>query len=337
MKQDNFKTGKIVIYKSKEGPKLDVRLEEETIWLTQAQIALLFGTQRPAITKHLKNIFTAGELNEKVVSSILEQTTSHGAIKGKTQTKKVKFYNLDAIISVGYRVNSKRATQFRIWATKTLKDHLVKGYTINEKRLLQARNQLQELQGAISFLQEKSKHKLLVGQEQEILNLLANYSKTLTLLEEYDKEKLSLVKKTKGKFVLKYENAIKVIQEIKKELIAKREASDLFGQENGEKFQGILGNIYQTFGKNELYLSLEEKAAHLLYFIIKDHPFVDGNKRIASFLFIYFLDKNDFLYRKTGEKKINDNALTALALLIAVSNPKEKDKLIKIITNLLVI
>ena len=157
MKQDEFKKGKIVIYQSKDGPRLDVRLVEETIWLTQEQIALLFGTQRPAITKHLKNIFDSGELDEKVVSSILEHTTKHGALKGKIQIKKVKFYNLDAIISIGYRVNSKRATQFRIWATKTLKEHLVKGYTINEKRLLQAKNQLQELQGAISFLQEKSK------------------------------------------------------------------------------------------------------------------------------------------------------------------------------------
>ena len=157
MKQDESKKGEIVIYQSKDGPRLDVRLVEETIWLTQEQIALLFGTQRPAITKHLKNIFDSGELDEKVVSSILEHTTKHGALKGKIQTKKIKFYNLDAIISIGYRVNSKRATQFRIWATKTLKEHLVKGYTINEKRLLQAKNQLQELQGAISFLQEKSK------------------------------------------------------------------------------------------------------------------------------------------------------------------------------------
>jgi len=335
MKKEDIKTGEIVIYKSKEGPKLDVRLKEDTIWLTQAQIALLFGTQRPAITKHLKNIFTTGELDEKMVSSILEHTTSHGAIQGKTQTKKVKYYNLDAVISIGYRVNSKRATQFRIWATKTLKEYLVKGYTINEKRLLQAKNQLQELQGAISFLQEKSKHELLTGQEQEILNLLANYSKTLTLLEQYDKEKLSLIKKARGRFVLEYKDAINVINRIKKDLISKNEASNLFGQENSDKFKGILGNIYQTFGKKELYSSLEEKAAHLLYFIIKDHPFVDGNKRIASFLFIYFLDKNDFLYRKTGEKKINDNALTALALLIAISDPKEKDVLIKIITNLL--
>jgi death-on-curing family protein len=191
------------------------------------------------------------------------------------------------------------------------------------------------LQGTISFLQEKSKNKLLTGQEQEILSLIANYSKTLTLLEQYDKENLSIIKKTKGKFVLKYEDAINVISQIKKDLVARKEASDLFGQENSDMFKGILGSIYQTFNRKELYHSLEEKAAHLLYFIIKDHPFVDGNKRISSFLFIYLLDKNDFLYRSTGEKKINDNALTALSLLIAVSDPKEKDKLIKIITNLL--
>lgn len=337
MKQDEFKKGEIVIYQSKDGPNLEVRLVEETIWLTQEQIALLFGTQRPAITKHLKNIFDSGELDEKVVCSILEHTTKHGALKGKTQTKKVKFYNLDVIISVGYRVNSQRATQFRIWATKTLKEHLVKGYTINEKRLLQAKNQLQELQGTISFLQEKAKHELLAGQEQEIFNLLANYSRTLTLLEQYDKEKLSLIKSKKGRFILNYEEAINVISKIKKDLVAKKEASDLFGQENSDKFKGILGSIYQTFNRKELYPSLEEKAAHLLYFIIKDHPFVDGNKRIASFLFVYYLDKNDFLYRSAGEKKINDNTLTALALLIAVSNSSEKDKLIKIITNLLAI
>ena len=329
MKKQEIKKGEIVIYKSKEGPKLDVRLEKETVWLTQKQIAMLFDTQRPAITKHLNNIFRSGELDKNSVSSILEHTAADGKVY------KTQFYNLDAIISVGYRVNSKRATQFRIWATKTLKEHLIKGYTINEKRLLQVKNQLQELQSAISFLQEKSKHNLLAGQEQEILNLLADYSKTLTLLEQYDKEKLNLIRKTKSKFQLKYEETIKVINGIKNDLINKNEAGDLFGREVNNKLKDILGNIYQTFGKKELYPSLEEKAAHLLYFIIKDHPFVDGNKRIASFLFVYFLDKNNFLYRHNGEKKINDNALTALALLIAVSNPKDKEILIKITTNLL--
>ncbi len=329
MKQDELKKGEIVIYKSPTGPEIQVKLEKNTVWLDAHLIAQLFDVNRPAIVKHINNIYKTGELDKKSTCSVLEQVAADGKIR------KMNLYNLDMIISVGYRVNSKRATQFRIWATKTLKEHLVKGYTINEKRLLQAKNQIQELQGAISFLQEKSKHELLAGQEQEIFDLLANYSKTLTLLEQYDKEKLSLIKNTKGKFILKYEEAINVISEIKKDLIAKKEASDLFGRENSDKFKGILGNIYQTFDRKELYPSLEEKGAHLLYFIIKDHPFVDGNKRIASFLFIYYLDKNNFLYRKTGEKKINDNTLTALAILIAISDPSEKDKLIKIITNLL--
>ena len=329
MKQDELKKGEIVIYKSPTGPEIQVKLEKNTVWLDAHLIAQLFDVNRPAIVKHINNIYKTGELDKKSTCSVLEQVAADGKIR------KMNLYNLDMIISVGYRVNSKRATQFRIWATKTLKEHLVKGYTINEKRLLQAKNQIQELQGAISFLQEKSKHELLAGQEQEIFNLLANYSKTLTLLEQYDKEKLSLIKNTKGKFILKYEEAINVISKIKKDLIAKKEASDFFGRENSDKFKGILGNIYQTFDRKELYPSLEEKSAHLLYFIIKDHPFVDGNKRIASFLFVYYLDKNDFLYRSTGEKKINNNTLTALAILIAISNPSEKDKLIKIITNLL--
>jgi death-on-curing family protein len=329
MKQDEFKKGEIVIYKSPTGPEIQVKLEKDTVWLDAHLIAQLFDVNRPAIVKHINNIYKTGELDKKSTCSILEQVAADGKIR------KMNLYNLDMIISVGYRVNSQRATQFRIWATKTLKEHLVKGYTINEKLLLQAKNKLQEFQDAISFFQEKSKHELLSGQEQEIFNLLVNYSRTLTLLEQYDKEKLSLIKNTKGKFVLKYEEAINVISKIKKDLVTKKEASDLFGQENNDKFKGILCSIYQTFDSKELYPSLEEKAAHLLYFIIKDHPFVDGNKRIASFLLVYYLDKNDFLYRKTGEKKINDNTLTALALLIAVSDPSEKDKLIKIITNLL--
>jgi len=329
MKKGDIKKGKIVIYKSKDGPKLEVRLEEETVWLTQKQMALLFDKGISTINEHIKNIFKEGELRENSVIRNFRITAADG------KTYETNFYNLDVIISVGYRVKSLRGTQFRIWATKTLKEHLVKGYTINEKRLLQDRNRLQELQSAISFLQEKTKHKLLDGQEQEILNLLSNYSKTLTLLEQYDKKKLEVVKETKDKFVLKYEKAKQIVEKIKKELIDKKEASDLFGQETDDKFKAILGNIYQTFDRKEVYPSLEEKATHLLYFIIKDHPFVDGNKRIASFLFIYFLDKNDFLYRKTGEKKINDNALTSLTLLIAISDNKEKDILIKIITNLL--
>ena len=261
--------------------------------------------------------------------SILEHTASDG------KAYRTQFYNLDAIISVGYRVNSKKATEFRIWATKTLKEHLVKGYTINEKRLLETQSRFKELQAAVDFLRHKSGHELLAGQEQEILNLLADYSKTLTLLLQYDNEKVPLQKNGKGKFVLGYEKVKKVIATVKGELIVKREASDLFGAENSDKLKGIIGNLYQTFDKKELYPSIEEKAAHLLYFIIKDHPLVDGNKRMASFLFVYFLDQNNYLYRENGERKINDNALTALSLLIAISDPKEKERLIKIVTNLL--
>jgi len=223
MTNQEFRKGEIVIYKSPAGPEIQVKLEKDTVWLDAHLLARLFDVNRPAIVKHINNIYRSGELDKKSTCSIMEQVAADGKIR------KMNLYNLDVIISVGYRVNSKRATQFRIWATKTLKEHLVKGYTINEKRLVQAKNRLQELQGAISFLQEKSRHKLLSGQEQEILNLLANYSKTLTLLEQYDKEKLSLIKKTKGRFILKYEDAINVISEIKKDLIAKKEASDLFG------------------------------------------------------------------------------------------------------------
>ncbi len=323
------KKGEIIIYKTSTGPRLEVRLEKETIWLDAHQIAKLFGVNRPAVVKHINNIYKTHELEEGSTCSKMEQVAADGKIR------KMNLYNLDMIISVGYRVNSSRATQFRIWATKTLKDHLVKGYTVNEKRLLGTQQKLSELQETISFLREKSKHELLAGQEQEIFDLLANYSKTLTLLEQYDKDKLVLAKKGKGSFVLDSKVAFEIISKLKEDLTAKKEAGDLFGQEYGDKFKAILGNIRQTFSGQELYPSIEEKAAHLLYFIIKDHPFADGNKRIGSFLFIYFLDKNDYLYRDSGEKKINDNALVALALLIAVSDPKDKETMIKIITNLL--
>ncbi|MCK4353554.1 virulence protein RhuM/Fic/DOC family protein [candidate division WOR-3 bacterium] len=330
MRKNNINKGEIAIYKPKGGEiELKVKLEKETVWLMQSQIALLFDTKRPAITKHLNNIFKSKELDKNSVCSILEHTAADG------KTYKTQFYNLDAIISVGYRVNSKRATQFRIWATNVLKQHILQGYTINQKRLLETREKFRELQNAIAFLQEKTQKKLLEGQEKEILNLLSNYAKTLTLLGQYDKGKIEKPKGKKAKFVLKYEECQQIVKEIKKELIAKKEAGDIFGRETRGAFEGIIKGLYQTFNRKELYPTVEDKASHLLYFTIKDHPFIDGNKRIGSFLFVYFLDKNDYLYRKNGEKKINNNALVSLALLIAESNPKEKDILIKIITNLI--
>jgi len=329
MKKRNVRKSEIVIYQAKDGPRLEVRLEKDTVWLDAHLIAGLFNVNRPAIVKHINNIYKTGELDARSTCSILEQVAADGKIR------RMNLYNLDMIISVGYRVNSKRATQFRIWATKTLKEHLIRGYTINEKRLAQTREKFRELQGAIDFLQDKAKHELLPGQERQILNLLADYSKTLTLLERYDKQEVSLINKAKGKYILMYKDAKRTIQRVKTELTIKKEASDLFGQESGGKLKAVLGAVYQTFDRKELYPSLEEKAAHLLYFIIKDHPFIDGNKRIGSLLFVFFLDKNNYSYKKNGERKINDNALTALALLIAESDPREKDILIRIITNLL--
>jgi prophage maintenance system killer protein len=327
MARQKINKGEIFIYKtSKNEVELQVRFKGETVWLRQDEIAKLYGKERSVITKHINKIFADKEVDKKSNVHFLHIAKSD---------KPVAFYSLDVILSVGYRTNSSRAIHFRKWATKVLKSYLLKGYALNQKRLLETQEKLRELQQAIDFLQEKTKHQLLAGQEQEILNLLANYSKTLTLLEQYDKQKLSLARKAKGKFVLAYEDAKRIIREIKNELMAKKEASSLFGQEEGNKFKAILGNIYQTFNKKELYPSLEEKASHLLYFIIKDHPFIDGNKRIASFLFVYFLDRNNYLYRSFGEKKINDNALVALALLISESNPKEKEILIKIISNIL--
>lgn len=330
IKKDKFSRGEIIIYKTVEkGVGLKVRVENETIWLDAHQMAQVFGVNRPAVVKHINNIYKSKELSEKATCSILEQVAADGKIR------EMNFYNLDAVISVGYRVNSQKATQFRIWATKTLRDYLVKGFAINEKRLLEAREKFNELKTAIDFLQEKSKKELLKGQAGEILNLLSAYAKTLTMLEQYDKGNLKEAKGKKTKFVLSYEKCLQVIAELKKELTSKKEASDLFGQARDGSFEGIIKGLYQTFGKKELYPTIEDRAAHLLYFTIKDHPFSDGNKRSGAFLFVYFLDKSDHLYRASGEKKINDNALTALALLVAESDPKEKETMVKIIKNLI--
>lgn len=329
-KQEKFNKGEIIIYKPARGEvELKVRLEDESIWLSLNQITELFGRDKSVISRHLRNIFKENELSKNSVVAKIATTAADG------KTYQVEFYNLDAIISVGYRVNSQRATQFRIWATRILKKYLLQGYAVNEKRLLEAKNKFNQLQETIAFLQKQSKKELLKGQETEILNLLTDYSKTLSLLEQYDEGRLKSEKGEKAKFILEYKNCIEIIANIKRRLVAKKEAGELFGQGRYGVFEGIIKGLYQTFAKKELYPTIEVKAAHLLYLIIKDHPFSDGNKRIASFLFVYFLDKNDYLYRKTGEKKINDNALTALALLIAESDPKEKEQLIALIVQLL--
>jgi death-on-curing family protein len=336
LKTNDISKSEIIIYRAKDGrAKLDIKLDKETVWLTQAQISQLFGIQRPAITKHLNNIFKSGELNDNLVSSILEHTTKHGAIKGKTQVKSIKFYNLDAIISVGYRVNSKRATEFRVWATQVLKKHIIDGFTINQKRLKE--QELNKLEGAIRLFQNTMQSKKITSSEAKgLLQIITDYADSWVLLQQYDEGKLEIQKsKIKKIQVIDYESARDSIDKFKNKLINKKQASNIFGQERDKTLQGILGTISQSFSGKEFYPSMEEKAAHLLYFIIKDHPFVDGNKRIAAFLFILFLKQNRFLLNKKGENKISNNALVALALLVAQSQPREKNVMIILITNLI--
>ncbi|MBI2444686.1 MAG: virulence protein RhuM/Fic/DOC family protein [Candidatus Magasanikbacteria bacterium] len=306
--------------------RLEVRLRDETVWLTQKQMAELFSTERSVITKHLHNIFASHELEEKSNVQKMHIPMSD---------KPVKLYNLDVTISLGYRVNSQRATQFRIWATKILRDHIVRGYTINDQRLREHGERLKELQKAIAFMQSKARQLPLAGQAPELLSVIQDYAASLTLLYEYDRGALALRREKHSRFVLSYDTAYALIEEARAALRKKREASDLFGQEYGDKFKSIIGSLYQTFGGKKLYATVEETTAHLLYLTIKDHPFADGNKRIASLLFIYYLQRTNYLRRKTGERKISDTTLVALALLVAESDPKEKDVMIRLITNLL--
>jgi prophage maintenance system killer protein len=324
--------GEIIIYQTEDGKsQLEARLQGDSIWLSQKQIANLFGTQRPAITKHLANIFKTKELAENSVSSILEHTAEDGK---KYETK---FYNLDAIISVGYRVSSTRATQFRIWATQTLKDHLVKGYTLNEKRLKEQEEKFKELNQTVEFLKATISNKQLSKEEtQGLLEIISMYTRAFILLNQFDSNTLQLETSDKPlTYEINYEEAIAAIQQLKQRLISKNEASELFGRQRAGGFHGILNSVVQTFGGHYLYPSVEEQAAHLLYFVIKNHPFTDGNKRIGAFLFVWFLHLNKHLLRNRNEVKINDNALVALALLIAQSDPSNKELMVKLVVNLI--
>lgn len=327
--QKQLNKGEIVIYRtSRKEIELKVRLERETVWLDARRMAQIFSVNRPAIVKHINNIYKTGELYKKSTCSILEQVAADGKIR------KMNLYNLDMIISVGYRVNSKRATQFRIWATKVLKNYLIKGYTVNQKRLEEIN--LREFEQTVVLIKKAIETKQLTsGETSGLLKVITDYANSWILLQKYDKKQLGVVKTHKVRYVLTYNDAQKAIIELENDLVSKKEASDLFGQEKKEILEGILGNLNQSFGGKVLYPSIEEKAAHLLYFIIKDHPFIDGNKRIGSFLFIVFLARNRHLFKKSGEKKINDNTLVALALLIAESNPKQKEIMIKLIMNFL--
>jgi len=316
-----FEQGELIVYQSEGGRVVvDVRLKEDTVWLSQAQMTELFGRDQSVISRHLSNVFKEKELEKK--SSMQKMHIANS-------DKPVAFFNLDVIISVGYRVKSQNGTRFRIWATSILKDHLVQGYTLNQKRL--AEKGCGEARQMLELLANTLKNHSLVSDEgRAVLGIVKKYAKTWKLLWQYDEDSLALPK-SDGTLsqLLELAQARQAISSLKKELLPRDEATGIFGQERGDGLAGVLGAIQQTFGGQDLYPGVEIKAAHLLYFIIKDHPFVDGNKRIASFLFLLFLGSN------SDGVTFDGKALVALTLLIASSDPAQKDLLIRLVVNLL--
>lgn len=320
--------GEVVLYAAPDGGvQLEVRLERETVWLSQAQMVELFDRNQSVISRHLRNIFAAGELSEEG-----NMQKMHIAFSDKP----VVLYGLDAIISVGYRVNSKRGTQFRIWATRTLKDHLLRGYTLNEKRLRE--RGLSEIEQAVGLMTRTLTANALVTDEgRAVLDVVQQYTRAWRLLLEYDEQRLPErpghpVKPAVG---LSLEDARTIIARLREALAGRGEASDLFGAERSDQLHGILGAIEQTFSGEPLYPTAQARAAHLLYFVIKDHPFADGNKRIGTLLFLEYLRRNGMLVRQAGGPRLADNAMVALALLVAESEPAQKDLMIRLILNLL--
>ncbi len=317
----------IIIYEDPDITKpVQVTLEGETVWLTQEQMAILFGRERSVIAKHLRNIFKEGELVQEATCAKYAQVQTEGQ---RRVQRDIDHYNLDAIISVGYRVNSKRGVRFRQWATSVLRRHLLHGYTLDQRRL--AERGLDEARAALDLLSRTLEANALVSDTgRAVLELVRGYARTWRLLLQYDEDSLPLPDVSRpSRGILDIDHARSAIEGLKAELMARGEASDLFGREHGHGLAAILGAIEQTMFGEPLYPSREIKAAHLLYFVIKDHPFSDGNKRIGSFLFLLYLHQEDMAAR------IGDAALTALALLVAESLPANKDLLIRLIVNLL--
>ena len=313
----------IVLFENQD-VKLEVNMQDETVWLTQSQMAQLFDRDRTVITRHINNIFKSAELNKEEVCAKFAHTTEHGAIQGKTQTRELDYYNLDMIISVGYRVNSKKGIIFRKWATKVLKDYMIKGYAVNQKRLeyLEKAIKLIDIAGRIDT-------ELKGSEAQEIIKVINNYSNALNLLDDYDHKRISKPNGTINNNKIVYEDCMEIVSKLKF-----NSDSDLFALERDKGLKAIIGNIYQSFDGKDLYPTIEEKAANFLYLITKNHTFIDGNKRIAATLFIYFLEFYNLLYNDNGQV-IDNNTLVAITLLIAQSNPKEKDVLIDLVMNFL--
>jgi prophage maintenance system killer protein len=331
MCQNTEDRGKIVIYQTESGTiDLDVRLDKETVWLTQSQMSFLFQRERTVISRHIRNIFEEGELQEDVVCAKFAHTTQHGAIAGKTQNVEVTEYNLDVIISVGYRVKSQQGTQFRIWANKVLKDYIIKGYAVSNKLKIK---QYEDLKQTVKLLSNVIQNKELSnGEAVGLLRVITDYTYALDTLDKYDYQQLAVEKTTDDeKFRATYESAMEAIKQLK----SKFDSSDLFANEKDQSFQSSINTIYQTFDGRDLYPSIEEKAAMLLYLVTKNHSFSDGNKRIAAFLFLWFLEKNGILYKPNGLRLIENNTLVALTLMIAESRTEEKDVMVKVVVNLI--
>lgn len=307
--------------------EIEVKLERDSVWLNLSQITELFDRDKSVISRHISNMFKENELVYNSVVAKYATTAADGKVY------QVDYYNLDVIISVGYRIKSQRGTQFRIWANKILKEYLVQGYSINEKVLKLQNDQLQELQKTIKILSSAIQSKELTSDESKgLLSIISDYSYALDILDQYDYQSLK-ISNTSGKDIYRvsYSEAINQIKSVRETF----GNSNLFGREKDDSFQSSISTIYQTFDGKDLYPSIEEKAAHLLYFITKNHSFSDGNKRIAAFMFLYFLSKNGVLYDRSGNKRIADNTLVALTLMIAVSKQEEMDVMIKVIVNLI--
>ena len=319
----------IVIYQSEDGQtQVDVRLENETVWLTQAQMVELFQTTKQNVSLHVGNVFREGELEQE--STVKEYLTVQNEGERKV-SRKVKYYNLDVIISVGYRVKSKRGTAFRIWANKVLKQYLIKGYAVNERM---RKEQIGELRQLVGMLGRTIQNQPLLSNDETdaLFKVVTDYTYALDTLDNYDYERLTINKTTKEEpFHATYDNAMEAI----KGLHEKFGGSVLFGHEKDNSFKSSIGQIYQTFGGEELYPSVEEKAAMLLYLVTKNHSFSDGNKRIAATLFLWFLNGNHILYHPDGSKRIADSTLVALTLMIAESRTEEKDVMVKVVVNLI--
>ena len=318
---------KIIIYQTEDGQtQIDVRLENETVWLTQAQMAELFDKDRTVIGRHIRNIYKEEELEQNITCAKFAHMGSEG-----DQRYEYTAYNLDVIISVGYRVNSKRGVKFRQWANRVLKEYLIKGYAVNDRI---RKEQIGELRQLVGMIGRTIQNKPLLSNDETnaLFEVVTNYTYALDTLDNYDYERLTIDKTTKEEpFHATYENAMEAINGLRE----KFGGSALFGNEKDDSFKSSIGQIYQTFGGEELYPSVEEKAAMLLYLVTKNHSFSDGNKRIAATLFLWFLNNNHILYREDGSKRLADNTLVALTLMIAESKTEEKDVMVKVVVNLI--